>query len=136
SVIPPLVLGVVVGLLASMIGVGGGFIMIPAMIYLLRMPTNVAIGTSLFQIIFVTAVATILQATTNQTVDFVLALLLVVGGVLGAQIGARSGQRLPAEQLRALLAIMVLAVAGRLLLNLILEPADLYSISSALELRK
>jgi uncharacterized protein len=133
SIIPPLLLGAMVGLLASMMGVGGGFIMLPAMIYLLRVPTNVAVGTSLFQIIFVTAATTILQATTNHTVDFVLALLLVIGGVIGAQIGARSGQKLRAEQLRALLAVMVLAVAGRFLFDLVLQPDELYSISTALK---
>jgi uncharacterized membrane protein YfcA len=132
SIIPPLFLGAMVGLLASMMGVGGGFIMLPAMIYLLRVPTNVAVGTSLFQIIFVTAATTVLQATTNHTVDFVLALLLVIGGVIGAQIGARSGQKLRAEQLRALLAVMVLAVAGRFLVDLVLEPDEFYSISTAL----
>jgi uncharacterized membrane protein YfcA len=133
SIIPPLLLGAMVGLLASMMGVGGGFIMLPAMIYLLRVPTNVAVGTSLFQIIFVTAAATVLQATTNHTVDFVLALLLVIGGVIGAQIGARSGQKLRAEQLRALLALMVLAVAGRFLFDLVLQPDELYSISTSLK---
>jgi len=128
SAIPPLLLGVLVGLLASIMGVGGGFIMVPAMIYLLRMPTNVVIGTSLFQIIFVTSFATILHATTNQTVDVVLAMLLMFGGVVGAQFGVVAGQKLRGEQLRALLALLVLGVAVRLFFSLVLEPAELYSI--------
>jgi uncharacterized protein len=129
SAIPPFLLGVLVGLLASIMGVGGGFIMVPAMIYLLRMPTNVAIGTSLFQIIFVTAFATVLHATTNQTVDVALALLLMVGGVVGAQFGVVAGQKLRGDQLRALLALLVLGVAARLFFSLVLEPDELYSIS-------
>ncbi len=128
SCLPPIVLGFVVGLLAAIMGVGGGFVMVPAMIYLLRMPTNVVVGTSLFQIIFVTAVTTILHATTNQTVDFLLALLLIVGGVTGAQFGVRAGQRLKAEELRALLAILVLGVCLRIAFDLVVEPGDLFSI--------
>ena len=129
SAIPPLVIGAVVGLLAAFLGVGGGFIMVPAMIYLLRMPTNIVIGTSMFQIIFVTAVVTMLHATLNQTLDVVLAALLVLGGVVGGQFGVRAGQRLKGEQLRALLALMVLAVAIRLLFDLVLRPADLFSMA-------
>ena len=129
SAIPPLVIGAVVGLLAAFLGVGGGFIMVPAMIYLLRMPTNIVIGTSMFQIIFVTAVVTMLHATLNQTLDVVLAALLVLGGVIGGQFGVRAGQKLKGEQLRALLALMVLAVAIRLLFDLVLRPADLFSIA-------
>ncbi len=132
SAIPPFVLGGLVGLLAAIMGVGGGFIMVPAMIYLLRVPTNVVVGTSLFQIIFVTAAVTILQATTNQTVDVVLAMILMIGGVIGAQFGARTGQKLRAEQLRALLALIVIAVAVRLLFGLVLEPTEHFSISIAL----
>lgn len=128
SAIPPLLLGVFVGLLAAIMGVGGGFVMVPAMIYLLRVPTNVVVGTSLFQIVFVTAVTTILHATQNQTVDAVLALLLMVGGVIGAQFGVRVGQQLRGEQLRALLALLVLGVCVRLAYNLIATPAELYSI--------
>jgi len=131
SVIPPLLVGVSVGVLAAIMGVGGGFIMVPAMIYLLGMPTKVVIGTSLFQIIFVTAFTTLLHAVTNQTVDLMLALLLLVGGVVGAQFGARIGTLLKAEQLRILLAILVLAVCGKLALDLLLEPAELYSIAGA-----
>ena len=128
SVIPPIMLGFLVGLLTAIMGVGGGFILVPAMIYLLRMPTNVVIGTSQFQILFVTAVTTILHATTDQTVDIVLAFLLVVGGVLGVQLGVRAGAQLRGEQLRALLAILVVLVALRLLVGLISTPEDIYSI--------
>ena len=104
-------LGAGIGFLAAIMGVGGGFIMVPALIYLLKVPTNVVVGTSLFQIIFVAAFTTIVQSTANQTVDIVLALVLMVGGVAGAQYGARAGQKLRGEQLRALLALLVLAVA-------------------------
>jgi uncharacterized membrane protein YfcA len=130
SVIPPLLVGVTVGILAAIMGVGGGFIMVPAMIYLLGMPTKVVVGTSLFQIIFVTGFTTLLHATTNYTVDIVLAVLLLVGGVIGAQIGTRIGVKLKAEQLRILLAIMVLAVCGKLALDLLLMPSELYSIGA------
>jgi uncharacterized membrane protein YfcA len=128
SVIPPLVVGAFVGLLAAIMGVGGGFIMVPAMIYLLGVPTKVVIGTSLFQIIFVTAFTTLLHATTNQTVDVLLALLLIVGGVIGAQVGTGVGQRLGAEQLRILLAVLVLVVCGKIALELLIRPAELYSV--------
>lgn len=129
SVIPPLIVGVAVGVLAAIMGVGGGFIMVPAMIYLLGMPTKVVVGTSLFQIIFVTAFTTMLHATTNFTVDIVLAVLLLIGGVVGAQIGTRIGVKMKAEQLRILLAMMVLAVCGKLALELLLQPSELYSIA-------
>ena len=129
SAIPPLVIGATVGLLTAFLGVGGGFIMVPAMIYLLRMPTNIVIGTSIFQIIFVTSVVSILHASFNQTLDVVLALILAAGGVIGGQFGVKAGQRLRAEQLRALLAIMVLAVAIRLLFDLVLKPTELYSLA-------
>ncbi|MEE9588817.1 MAG: sulfite exporter TauE/SafE family protein [Hyphomicrobiaceae bacterium] len=131
SAIPPLLLGAFVGLLAAIMGVGGGFVMVPAMIYVLRVPTNVVVGTSLFQIVFVTAVTTILHATQNQTVDAVLAMMLMVGGVIGAQFGVRVGQRLRGEQLRALLAILVLGVCARLAYNLVAMPGELYSIGPA-----
>ncbi len=131
SVIPPLVVGVAVGILAAIMGVGGGFIMVPAMIYLLGMPTKVVVGTSLFQIIFVTAFTTLLHATTNFTVDIVLARLLLVGGVIGAQIGTRIGTKLKAEQLRILLAIMVLVVCGKLALDLLLMPSEVFSLGAA-----
>jgi len=131
SVIPPVLVGVAVGVLAAIMGVGGGFIMVPAMIYLLGMPTKVVVGTSLFQIIFVTAFTTLMHATTNYTVDLLLALLLLIGGVIGAQIGARIGVKLKAEQLRILLAIMVLAVCGKLAFDLLVQPAELYSLGAA-----
>ena len=130
SVIPPLLVGVVVGVLAAIMGVGGGFIMVPAMIYLLGMPTKVVVGTSLFQIIFVTGFTTLLHATTNYTVDMALAVLLLVGGVIGAQIGTRIGMKLKAEQLRVLLAMMVLLVCGKLALDLLLQPAELFSLGA------
>jgi uncharacterized membrane protein YfcA len=128
SVIPPVVLGTLVGVLTAIMGVGGGFIMIPAMIYLLKMPTNIVVGTSQFQILFVTAAATILHAASDQTVDIVLAFLLVLGGVVGVQFGVRAGSQLRGEQVRALLAILVVAVALRLLLGLVRTPEDIYSI--------
>ena len=131
SVIPVLVLGALIGMLASIMGVGGGFIMVPAMIYLLKVPTNVVIGTSLFQIIFVAAFTTVIQSVTNQTVDVVLALLLMIGGVAGAQYGAKVGQRMRGEQLRALLALLVLAVALRLGYALFVAPDQLYTLGPA-----
>ena len=127
SALLPFGVGFVVGVLSAIMGVGGGFIMVPAMIYLLGMPTVVVVGTSLFQIIFVTANVTFLQAYANQTVDVVLALLLLVGGVIGAQIGAKVGAKLRGEQLRILLALMVLGVCGKLLLDLSVTPEDIYS---------
>jgi hypothetical protein len=129
SVIPPLMIGASVGFLAAIMGVGGGFIMVPAMIYLLGMPTKVVIGTSLFQIIFVTAFTTVMHAVTSQTVDMLLALLLILGGVVGAQIGTRVGVRLKAEQLRILLSLLVLAVSVRIALDLLFEPSELYSVA-------
>ncbi|MBS1301336.1 sulfite exporter TauE/SafE family protein [Loktanella sp. SALINAS62] len=129
SVVPPLLVGVLVGVLSAIMGVGGGFIMVPAMIYLLGMPTKVVIGTSLFQILFVTSYTTMLHATTNYTVDIVLALLLIVGGVIGAQFGTILGLKLKAEQLRILLALLVLLVCGKLALDLLLQPSELYSVS-------
>jgi uncharacterized membrane protein YfcA len=128
SALLPLGVGVVVGVLAAIMGVGGGFIMVPAMIYLLGMPTSVVVGTSLFQIIFVTANVTFLQAYANQTVDVVLALLLLTGAVIGAQIGAKAGAKLHGEQLRILLAVMVLGVCAKLGYDLTVTPADLYSL--------
>lgn len=129
SVLPPLVVGVLVGVLAAIMGVGGGFIMVPAMIYLLGMPTKVVIGTSLFQITFVTAFTTLMHAMTNYSVDILLALILILGGVFGAQIGTRLSARLKAEQLRILLALLVLAVCAKLILDLVIEPSELYSIN-------
>lgn len=128
SPILPVVVGLVVGVLAALMGVGGGFIMVPAMIYLLGMPTSVVVGTSLFQIIFVTANVTMLQAVTNFTVDVLLALILLAGGVIGAQIGVRIGAKLRGEQLRILLALMVLVVCAKLALDLTLTPSDVFSL--------
>ncbi|MGO7909710.1 sulfite exporter TauE/SafE family protein [Rhizobium leguminosarum] len=128
SVIPIVALGFAIGILTSIMGVGGGFIMVPAMIYLLRIPTNVVVGTSLFQIIFVTAYTTIVQAATNFSVDIVLAFILMVAGVIGAQYGVRVGQKLRGEQLRALLGLLVLAVGVRLAIALVVTPADVYSV--------
>ena len=130
SAMPPFVLGVFVGLLAAIMGVGGGFILVPAMIYLLRMPTSVVVGTSLFQITFLTAATTVLHASQNQTVDVALALLLMAGGVVGAQFGAAAGVKLKAEHLRFLLAALVLLVGLRFAWQLIATPADSYSISA------
>ncbi|MEC8414815.1 MAG: sulfite exporter TauE/SafE family protein [Pseudomonadota bacterium] len=130
SIIPPILIGFFVGILAAIMGVGGGFIMVPAMIYLLRMPTNVVIGTSLFQIIFVSAAVTIMHAVKNQTVDVVLATILIIGGVMGAQIGARIGQKLRGEQLRALLALIVLGVGLKMLSDLLFMQAEIYTLSS------
>ena len=129
SAILPLGIGFIVGILAAIMGVGGGFIMVPAMIYLLGMPTAIVVGTSLFQIIFVTSSVTFLQATTNQTVDIVLALLLLTGAVVGAQFGTKVGTRLRGEQLRGLLAILVLVVCGKIAYDLVSTPIDLFSIS-------
>jgi uncharacterized protein len=131
SVIPVIALGAGIGFLSSIMGVGGGFIMVPALIYLLKVPTNVVVGTSLFQIIFVAAYTTIVHSSTNQTVDIVLAFVLMVGGVAGAQYGAKAGQKLRGEQLRALLAILVLAVALRLGFDLFVRPSSLFSLAGA-----
>ena len=133
STLLPLGLGFVIGVFSAILGIGGGFIMVPAMIYMLGMPTSVVPGTSLFQIIFVAANVTVLQAYTNRTVDAVLALVLLIGGVIGARIGGRFGTRLRGEQLRLLLALMVLAVAAKLAFDLTVHPADPYSIASEKE---
>lgn len=129
SVFPPLLVGFFVGVLSAIMGVGGGFVIVPAMIYILGMPTKVVIGTSLFQIIFVSAYTTMMHAYNSHTVDTVLAVLLLVGGVIGAQIGARIGLLLKAEQLRILLALLVLAVCLKLGLDLLIKPSELYSLS-------
>ena len=128
SAILPLAIGATVGLLAAIMGVGGGFIMVPAMIYLLGMPTSVVVGTSLFQIIFVTGNVTLLQSVQTQTVDFTLAGLLLFGAVIGAQFGSRAGALLRGEQLRGLLALMVLAVCLKLGFDLAMQPSDLFSV--------
>jgi uncharacterized membrane protein YfcA len=129
SAIPPFAIGLGVGVLSAIMGIGGGFVLVPAMIYLLGMPTSVVVGTSLFQIMIVTAITTVLHAATTQTVDVVLALLLLAGGVVGAQAGARLGGRLGAEQLRFLLAALVLAVAARIGWDLIATPAEPFALA-------
>ncbi len=126
----PFGVGVFVGVLAAIMGVGGGFVMVPAMIYLLGMPTSVVVGTSLFQIVFVTANVTFLQAVNNHTVDIVLALLLIAGSVVGAQIGARLGSRLRGEETRIVLGLIVLAVGVRVAWSLVATPDDLFSLGS------
>ncbi|MEX0503672.1 sulfite exporter TauE/SafE family protein [Alphaproteobacteria bacterium LSUCC0719] len=128
SALLPLGIGAFVGILAAIMGVGGGFIMVPAMIYLLGMPTSVVVGTSLFQIIFVTANVTLLQSIQTQTVDFLLAGLLLFGAVIGAQFGSRAGALLRGEQLRGLLALMVLAVCAKIGYDLVVRPEDLLSV--------
>ncbi len=129
SVLPPLMAGFFVGFLSAIMGVGGGFIMVPLMIYVLGMPTKVVVGTSLFQITFVTAYTTLVHAVTHHTVDMMLALLLILGGVIGAQVGTKVGVRLKAEQLRILLSLLVLAVAVKIGFDLVLTPAELYSVT-------
>lgn len=128
SIIPPLSLGIGVGILAAIMGVGGGFILVPAMIYLLRMPTNVVIGTSLFQILIITALIVILQSAATQTVDLVLSALLMLGGVVGAQFGARVGTRLQSEHIRAVLGALLALSSMKFLLDLLIRPDELYTL--------
>ena len=128
SAIPPILLGFFVGVVSAMMGVGGGFIMVPAMVYILGMSTNVVVGTSLFQIIFVTANSTFFQSYLNQTVDIVLSALMILGGVIGAQIGVRIGSKLKAEYLRGILAIIVLIVCAKIFTDLTLTPKNLFSL--------
>ena len=128
SVLLPLLIGVIVGILAALMGTGGGFIIVPAMIYLLGMPTSLVVGTSLFQIIFVASNTTILQASQNQTVDIVLAFFLLVGSVIGVQIGSKFSNIFKGEHLRFFLSIIILIVGFMLLTDLIATPSDLYSI--------
>lgn len=130
SVIPVAALGIGIGFLGALLGIGGGFILVPAMIYLLRVPTNVVIGTSLIQIVATMSVATILHALTNFSVDIVLAIILMVGGVIGAQFGARVGQNIRGDHLRALLGLLVLAVAIRFLFGLVTPPAEPFSLTT------
>ena len=132
SVIPPILLGGFVGVLSAIMGVGGGFVLVPAMIYILRMPASVVVGTSLFQIIVTTALTGVLQAGRNQTVDIVRATLLLAGGVLGAQFGARASSRFRAEELRAVLALIVLLVGLRMGLGLFVRPEDPFVLMSGL----
>jgi uncharacterized membrane protein YfcA len=131
SALLPVAIGALIGLLVAIMGIGGGFIMVPAMIYMLRMPTAVVPGTSLFQMIFVAATVTILQAINNHTVDIVLTLVLLAGGVTGAQFGSRMGTRLRGEQLRIMLALLVLLVAVKLTFDMTATPDHLYSAAFA-----
>lgn len=130
SAIPPLLIGGFTGVLTAVMGVGGGFVLVPAMVYLLNMRTILAVGTSLFNIVFVSAFATLMQAVSVKSVDVLLATLLIVSGVIGTQIGTRAGSALKGEQLRALLALLVLAVCVRVAVGLVSEPSFLYSMSS------
>jgi len=132
SVIPPIALGIFVGVLSAIMGVGGGFILVPAMVYLLRMPAPVVVGTSLFQIVITTTLTSVLQAGRNQTVDIVLAGLLLVGGVIGAQLGAKASARFRAEELRALLAVIVLLVGLRMGLGLFIRPEEPFMLMSGM----
>lgn len=128
SALLPAAIGFIGGLLVAGMGIGGGFLLVPAMIYVVGMPASLVAGTSLFQIVFTTGLTTVMQATFNHTVDIVLALLLIVGGVVGAQFGTRAGSVMRGEQARALLAALVLMVAIRLAIDLFMQPLDLYSI--------
>jgi uncharacterized protein len=132
SVIPPLALGFLVGALAAMMGVGGGFILIPAMIYLLRMPTNVVVGTSLFQVLIVTSLVVVLQSSATQTVDLVLAAILMAGGVIGAQLGARLGAGMKSEHIRGVLGLILLAASVKFLLDIVIPPAEPYVLGGGL----
>jgi uncharacterized membrane protein YfcA len=132
SPLAPLLLGAFVGMLTVIMGIGGGFIMVPAMIYLLGMSASAVVGTSLFQIIFVTAATTLLHATSSKSVDIVLALLLLAGGVAGAQMGVRAAQKLKPEKLRLALALLVLAVAAGLLISLTIKPDNLFTLQAGL----
>ena len=127
SVLPVLVIGILIGFLGSLLGIGGGFIMVPALVYLLRVPGSVVIGTSLAQVVAMMSATTILQSVQSQSVDAMLAFCLMVGGVAGAQFGAAASKQLRGEQLRGLLALLVLAVAVRFGLSLVLTPADTFS---------
>lgn len=130
STLPVIAIGAIVGMLTAVMGVGGGFLMVPALIYLLRVPTNVVIGTSVFQIVFVTGITTVLQAQQNYSVDIMLAMPLMFGGVAGAQLGVRIGDQLGAEQLRVFLALLVLGIAIRMAVDLVVTPSELYSIGA------
>lgn len=132
SAVPAIAIGLLVGVLTAVMGVGGGFILVPAMVYVLKMRTGLAVGTSLFQIVFVGSFTTLMQAVSLKSVDVVLASLLIVSGVFGTQLGAIVGAQLKAEQLRALLALLVLMVCMRVGVDLVAHPADLYSLSTAL----
>ncbi len=128
SAIPPLAIGIFVGILSAIMGVGGGFLMLPAMIYILGMPTKVVIGTSLFQITLMSAYTTMMQAGQNYSVDFALGFILLIGGVVGAQIGTRIGAKLNADTLRILLALMVVGISLKLAVGLVVQPTELFSL--------
>ncbi len=128
SILLPILIGVIVGILAALMGIGGGFIIVPAMIYLLGMPTSLVVGTSLFQIIFVAANTTILQASQNQTVDIVLATILLLGSVIGVQLGSRFTNILRGEYLRLILSSIIILVSLKLLIDLVTVPSDLFSV--------
>jgi hypothetical protein len=130
SAIPPVIIGMFIGCMSAIMGIGGGFVIIPAMIYLLRVPTGLVVGTSLFQIVFVAALATVLHAVENKTVDIVLAVILIVGGVIGAQFGAMVGEKLRGEHLRVLLGAVILLVACRMAFELVVPPGDLFSLGT------
>ena len=129
SIIPLLALSIFIGFVGAVLGVGGGFMLVPALIYLFRVPTAVVVGTSLFQILFTMLAATVLHATTNQSVDLVLALLLIIGGVIGAQFGARAGRNINGETFRFLLALIVLGVGLRFAIELAVQPEELFSLT-------
>jgi uncharacterized membrane protein YfcA len=130
SVIPICVIGFIIGFIGAIMGIGGGFLLVPALIYLIRVPTGVVIGTSMVLTLVTMAYATIMHAATNHLVDAVLALILMIGGVIGAQFGARAGQRFSSEQLRLLLGVLVLAVGLRFAFDLVVQPTELYTIRS------
>ena len=128
SMLLPLIFGTLVGILAAIMGVGGGFIMVPVMVYLLRMPMHVVVGTSLFQILFTCVNVTIMQSYSNHTVDFVLALLLLAGSTIGAQVGTKVGKKMKGDQLKILLASLVLLVCVKMLAGLLLQPEILIAL--------
>lgn len=130
SMLIPTILGMIVGIMTAIMGIGGGFIMIPAMIYILTMPTRVVIGTSLFQIVFVSAATTMLHAAVNMSVDLMLVLLLAIGGATGMQIGARLSDKIPAKRLRLLLAVLVLAVCIKVVVDVLQTATDLFTLAS------
>lgn len=132
SVIPPLGLGFGIGVLSAIMGIGGGFVLIPAMIYLLRMPTNVVVGTSLFQVLIVASLVVILQSAATQTVDLVLAALLMAGGVIGAQFGARVGAGLKNEHIRGVLGVLLIAASLKFLWDLVIPPTEFYVLGGGL----
>ncbi len=129
SALGPLILGAAVGVMTSLMGVGGGFIMVPVMIYVLKMPTKIVVGTSLFQLLFTTAAVSVMQAGVNHSVDPFLALVLILGSVLGTKLGARLGARLPAEKLRLILALVVVAVAIKMVVTMLLTPEHIYGMT-------